>query len=239
MDKPDTAMVFAAGFGKRMLPLTNTIPKPLVKVSDKSIIDYTIDSLDKFGIKNIVVNTHHLANKVQEHLKCLKTNAKISISHEEEILETGGGLIKALHLLGNKPFFSLNSDTIIADGEASFLARMANAWNPDKMDVLMLLEPLEEAIGYDGNGDFDLTDDGRILRSDNEKRKYVFTGAMIIKPELFKNEAIRPFSIYREFIEPKYIQKDRSLDRVYGIVHDGKWLHIGTVEGIKVAEHNL
>ena len=239
MDKPDTAMLFAAGFGKRMRPLTETIPKPLVKVLDKPIIDYSVDLLEKYGVGKIVVNTHYLADQIKAHFEATKTNSEIIISHEEEILETGGGIVKALPLLGNKPFFSLNSDTIIADGEESALERLSNYWDPDKMDVLMLLHRVGDAVGYDGAGDFDLTDDGRIVQSDAHEKPYVFTGAMIIKPEIFKNEPIRPFSVYRDFIKPKYIQKDKSLKRVYGLIHDGKWYHIGTIAGVGLAENHI
>jgi len=236
---PDTALVFAAGFGKRMQPITNKIPKPLVKVNNKSLIDYALDNLSNAGIKRAVVNTHYLAEKIQGHLKKRNTPPKTSISHEDPILETGGGIVRALLKLGSKPFFTINSDIIITNGNENALKRLSDFWNPDKMDVLMLLHDKEKAVGYDGTGDFNLSKDNHIIKPDQGDCKYVFTGVMIIKPEIFKGVDEKPFSVYRDFIHLKYRHNDGSLSRVYGIEHDGKWLHIGTPEGIGEAEKAL
>jgi MurNAc alpha-1-phosphate uridylyltransferase len=234
------AMVFAAGFGKRMLPITNTIPKPMVKVAGTCLIDYTLDQLAAANVQTAVVNTHHLAQVLENHLKSRSANApKIVISHEENILETGGGIVKALPLLGSDPIFSLNSDIMLVDGATPALKRLEEFWDATKMDVLMMLHPVEAAVGYDGTGDFELTTDNRIMKPESGACSYVFTGVMIIKPEIFKDCIVEPFSVYRDFIHKKYIQSDNSLSRVYGLVHDGKWLHIGTPEGIKLAEDNL
>lgn len=238
MARIEVAMVFAAGFGKRMLPITNSIPKPMVKINGKPIIDYALDQLAEYGLKKAVVNTHHLAHILEEHLAERKA-PQIIISHEDEILETGGGMVKALPLLGDKPIFSMNSDVITLDGKIPVLKRMEEMWDPEKMDVLMLLQKTENAVGYEGNGDFSLTTDGRIAKPSAENLPYVFTGLMIIKPEIFKNQEVKPFSIYRDFIHKKYIRNDNSLSRVFGLVHDGKWLHIGTPGGIEVAQYNL
>jgi MurNAc alpha-1-phosphate uridylyltransferase len=227
---PDIAMVFAAGFGKRMLPITNTIPKPLVKVAGKTLLDYTLDNLAKAGVKTAVVNTHHLADVLEKHLKARGDNPHIIISHEPVILETGGGIVNAMPLLGDKPFLSINSDIMLVDGKTSAIKRLATNWNPEKMDALMLLQPVESAVGYDGTGDFDLSADGHII-NDTATKPYVFTGVMILKPEIFNGYKAEPFSVYRDCIA--------KLDKVFGLVHDGKWLHIGTPEGIKLAEAAL
>jgi MurNAc alpha-1-phosphate uridylyltransferase len=238
-DVPEVAMVFAAGFGKRMLPITNTIPKPLVKVAGKTLLDHALDQLASAGVKKAVVNSHHLAEILESHLQKRQDLPQIIISHEDEILETGGGIVKALPLLGNQPVFSVNSDIMVIDGKSHALKRLAAEWDAQKMDVLMLLQPTEKSVGYEGNGDFDLCADGRIRRPSQEKYPYVFTGIMIIKPEIFAGQKEEKFSLYRDFIQPKYMQKDSTLSRVYGLVHDGSWLHIGTPEGIELAERSL
>lgn len=225
-----TAMVFAAGFGKRMLPITNITPKPLVKVAGKSMIDYALDGIAAAGIKKAVVNTHHLADVMESHLKARNGKPEIVISHEDVILETGGGIVNALPLLGDEPFLSMNGDIILVDGQTSALQRLSAAWNPEQMDVLMLLHPVETAVGYDGSGDFDLSPDGHIINNAASK-PYVFTGVMIMKPQIFKGYKAEPFSVYRDCIA--------KLDKVFGLVHDGKWLHIGTPEGIGLAEAAL
>lgn len=233
---PTHAMVFAAGFGKRMLPLTNTMPKPMIPVAGRPMIDRALDHLAAAGVTTAVVNTHHLPEMMQRHVLSRQGGTKILISHEDPILETGGGIVKALPLLGHAPFFTYNGDIILLDGKQPVLQRMAEAWDASRMDVLMLLHPVEKAVGYDGKGDFDLTGDGRILKTKADHYPYVFTGVMIIKPEVFAGMKPVPFSVYREAIQPKYQQADGSLERVYGLVHDGKWLHIGTPEGIAEAE---
>jgi MurNAc alpha-1-phosphate uridylyltransferase len=236
---PEVAMVFAAGFGKRMLPITKTLPKPLVKIGGKTMLDHALDQLAAVGVKKAVVNSHHLAETLEKHLQNRAGKPEIIVSHEDVILETGGGIVKALPLLGNKPFFSINSDIMVIDGKTPALARLAASWEPEKMDVLMLLHPVEGAVGYDGQGDFDITSDGSILKQDKPTHPYVFTGVMILKPEIFVGLEEKPFSVYRDCIQPKYMQKDGSLSKVYGLVHDGAWLHIGTPEGIEEAERAL
>jgi MurNAc alpha-1-phosphate uridylyltransferase len=234
---PKVAMVFAAGFGKRMQPLTNKIPKPLVSVCGKTLIDYALDNLACSGVNKAVVNTHHLSDLLKEHLNNRGGLPKIAISHEEVILETGGGIVKALLLLGSDPIFTMNSDVILLNRKTNALQRMAKEWDSDKMDVLMLLQPVEQAIGYDGDGDFNLSPGGSLIQDSCKDKEYVFTGVMLIKPELFNNESVRPFSVYKDFIRPKYMRKDGSFARVFGIVHDGFWLHIGTCDAIIEAEN--
>ncbi len=237
----ETAMVFAAGFGKRMRPITDKIPKPMVKISGKTMIDSALDKLAAAGVKKAVVNSHYLYDVLESYLAQRKNpSPKIKISREQDvILETGGGIVKALPILGSKPFFSVNSDIVWIDAKKPALQRMLEKWNPEKMDVLMLLHPVEKAVGYEGKGDFDLLPDGRLKRNDNGKHEYVFTGVMITKPEIFQGLEEKPFSLYRDFLHAKYIQKDGSLNKMFGLVHDGQWLHIGTPEGIEVAERYI
>lgn len=235
----DTAMVFAAGFGKRMKPLTDKTPKPLIKVNNKCLLDYTLDNLAEAGIKKAVVNTHYLAAQIHNHIQNRSGFPKILLSHEEDILETGGGIVKALLKLGNKPFFTVNSDVIITNSENNFFQRLSNNWQPEKMDALMLLNKTKEAIGYDGEGDFNLSEDGHLIKPFNGKCDYVFTGVMLIKPEIFKDMEEKPFSIYKDFLHTKYHHNDGTLSRICGVVHDSKWIHVGTPEGIKEAENNL
>ncbi|MDB2414702.1 nucleotidyltransferase family protein [Rickettsiales bacterium] len=231
---PKTAMVMCAGFGKRMLPLTNTVPKPLIPVNGKPIVDYTIEQLRDFGVEKIIVNTHHLADKIKNHFS---ENADVIISDEKEILETGGGLINALPMIGSDPIFVINGDVIFNDKGRSYLDILYKSWNPSKMDVLFLLHKVSDAIGYDGAGNFNLSDDGELMQNDGyESHDYVYTGAMIINPDLLNGLKIEKLSIYRDIIRPKTICDDGVHKRVCGVVYDGQWLHIGTVDGVKEAE---
>lgn len=232
-------MVFAAGLGKRMLPLTEDMPKPLIKVAGKALIDYSLDSLAQAGIERAVVNTHYFPDMLKDHVLDREGRPEVFISYEKELLDTGGGVFKALPLLGARPFISVNSDSIILDGKKSAFKRMFEEWEKLDGDVLMLLQPVEKAVGYDGEGDFGLTEDGRLTRSKSGSAPYVFTGAMIMRPEIFADAPDGVFSIYRDFIHDKYILPDGSLSRVYGIVHDGKWLHVGTPDGVKLAEKEM
>ncbi len=236
---PDTAMVFAAGFGTRMRPITNNIPKSLVKVAGKTLLDYSLDALVEAGIKKAVVNTHYLADLISQHLAGRK-DIEIKISHESPIiLETGGGIVQALPLLGQKPFYVTNTDTFWIDKDKPALLRLAENWNPEKMDALLLLADIKGAIGYDGKGDFDLMPDGRLKRNkDGGACKFIYSGLMIIKPKIFHGCEPEPFSIFRDFLfkEEKYNNEDGSMPRIYGVVHNGTWLHVGTPDVIKLAE---
>lgn len=236
--KIDTAMVFAAGLGTRMRPITNNLPKCLVKVKGKAMLDYVLESLADAGVSRAVVNTHYLPEMVDAHLAERK-KPQILISHETPIiLETGGGIVNALPLLGDKPFYTINTDTLVVDEETPALTRLANAWNPDKMDALLLLARKDKAVGYDGKGDFNLLPDGTLARNKNGGGDYIYSGLMIVKPEVFRHCENKPFSIFRDYLfkEPKYNNEDGSMPRLCGLVHEGKWLHVGTPDAIKLAE---
>jgi MurNAc alpha-1-phosphate uridylyltransferase len=164
----------------------------------------------------------------------------VSILYEPEILETGGGIVNALELLGSEPFYTINSDVILIDKEkhTPALQRLAANWNPVVMDALLLLHPTERAIGYDGHGDFNITSEGQIAYYGTESTApYVFSGVMIVKPELFSSQEVHPFSIFRDFLFKRNLQKDHTLSRVYGLVHHGDWLHVGCAKGLEQAEY--
>jgi MurNAc alpha-1-phosphate uridylyltransferase len=226
---PKIAMVMAAGFGTRMRPLTLKIPKPLVEVSGKALIDHTLDFLAASGIEEAVVNSHYLAHLLEEHLQNRKTPPRIIISREETLLETGGGIKKSLSLLGDSPFFSLNSDVICINGKQPILHRLWDAWNDGRMDALLLLHKVSEAIGYDGKGDFFLQDDGTLRRREqHETAPYVFTGLQIISPRLFNSSPDGAFSLN--------VLYNKNLSRIGAIINDGSWLHVGDIAGLQQAE---
>ena len=226
---PEMAMVMAAGFGTRMRPLTLKLPKPLIEVHGKALIDHTLDLLAASGIKEVVVNSHYLAELLEEHLRQRKATPRIIISREETLLETGGGIKKSLSLLGDSPFFSLNSDVICIDGREPLLKRLWDAWDDSRMDALLLLHKVSEAIGYDGKGDFFLQDDGTLRRRlADETAPYVFTGLQIISPRLFDDSPDGAFSLN--------VLYNKNLPRIGAIINDGAWLHVGDIAGLKQAE---
>ena len=203
-----------------MRPLTDHVPKPLIEVAGKALIDYPLDWLLASGVDEVVVNSFYKADLLEAHL-AKRIHPAIHISREETLLETGGGLKKALPLLGEQPFFSLNSDTICMDGKTPALNHLRTAWDDASMDALLLLYPVKDAIGYAGQGDFFMADDGTLRRRQNEaSAPLVFTGVQLIHPRLFANSPEGAFSLN--------VLYNRDLSRIRGLVHDGHWLHIGT-----------
>ena len=234
MDNPKTAMIFAAGFGTRMRPITNNIPKAMVEVCGKKLIDYKIEKFVEVGVEKIVVNTHYLAPIIHEHLKKV-TNVEIIISHEKEILGTGGGLINALPHLEDGPIFISNCDTIWIDNnkKENALLRLLGLWNSKTMKIAMLLHPVDEAIGYDGDGDFNI-DNKNLISWPPPPRKYVYTGVQICDLNIIKNRQVIDFSlgeIWSELIKNKDDTKN-----IYGIIHSGQWLHVDSVANLQKAE---
>src|SRR5205085_7371807 len=197
---PPRAMVLAAGLGKRMRPLTDTVPKPLVKVAGRALIDYTLDRLADAGVETAVVNVHYFADTIEKHVKS-RTRPKIVISDERaELLDTGGGVVKALPLLGDAPFFHVNSDTIWIEGVTPNLGRLAAMFDPAAMDAVMLLAATATSIGYDGRGDFSMAPDGRLTRrGEREVVPFVYAGAAILSPGLFADAPQGAFSLNRLF----------------------------------------
>ena len=224
------AMVLCAGLGERMRPLTETMPKPLVMVDGRALIDHILDRLDEAGVAEAVINTHYLAQRMQAHL-ALWQRPHITISDELERLETGGGVRKALPLLGDDPFFVINGDAFWLNGPRSALTRLAEAWDPDAMDGLMLVHQTARALGYDGRGDFDLTQDGHLVpREEGRSSAFVFASVMIIHPSLFADTPDGPFSM--KLLYDRMV----AAERLFGLNHDGEWFHIGTPDALAAAE---
>jgi MurNAc alpha-1-phosphate uridylyltransferase len=229
--KPKHAMVLAAGLGKRMRPLTDTLPKPLVKVAGKALIDHGLDKLAAAGVKTAVVNVHYLADQIERHLARRK-KPKIVISDERGLLlDTGGGVTKALPLLGGAPFFHVNSDTLWLDGAEPNLARLAQAFDATKMDALLLLAPAKGSIGYAGSGDFSLHADGHLVaRVEGTQAPLVYAGVAILAPALFERAPEGAFSLTTLF------ERAAAKGRLHGLRLDGLWMHVGTPDAIAKAE---
>lgn len=232
---PGAAMVLAAGLGKRMRPLTATRPKPLVRIGGRALIDHSLDNLRQSGIRRVVVNVHYLAGQLEAHLKRSADSLEIIVSDERgELLETGGGVAKAMPLIGADPFFVLNSDNLWKDGPADTLRQMAHRWDPEKMDALLLLVPQARAHGYDGKGDFRMAVDGALERRLAPRlAPFVFSGVQLLKASLFDDVPAGAFSmnlIYDRLLESR---------RIFGISHQGRWFHVGTPDSVKAAEAML
>lgn len=231
----ETAMVLAAGYGKRMQPLTETIPKPLVRLAGRPLIDHVLDRLAQAGVREAVVNLHYLADALEAHLRERQEPPRVSLSDERAmVLDTGGGVKRALDRLGPKGFFIQNSDSVwIEDGESN-LARMAARWNPVEMDALLLLADAKGSLGYGGRGDFTLAGDGRLQRRATEQTApYVFAGVSIAHPRLFADSPDGAFSL-----NPLW---DHAIaqGRLFGMPLHGEWMHIGTPEALEAAEQRL
>lgn len=230
-DKVTTAMVLAAGLGKRMRPLTDVVPKPLVRLKGKPLIDHVLDRLAAGGITRAVLNVHYLPDLIEAHV-AKRTVPSIVISNERDaLLDTGGGVVRALPLLGNEPFLIHNSDSVWIDGVGSNIARLIAAFDPDRMDSLMLLANGATSLGYEGRGDFCMDSDGVLLRRDEQRESpFVFTGVSIAHPRLFENAPSGAFSLNKLW--------DRAIDkrRLYGLRLDGVWMHVGTPQSVEEAE---
>jgi N-acetyl-alpha-D-muramate 1-phosphate uridylyltransferase len=230
-EMPRRAMVLAAGLGKRMRPLTDTKPKPLVRVGGKALIDHVFDRLAAAGIDAAVVNVHHFADQIERHLAGREI-PKVLISDERGmLLDTGGGVVKALPLLGAAPFFHVNADTIWLDGVKPNLVRLAEAFDPARMDALLLLAATSSSVAYAGRGDFLMAPDGRLSRRrERDVAPFVYAGVAIFSPALFTDAPPGAFSLNLLF--------DRAIDagRLFGLRLEGLWMHVGTPEAIADAE---
>ena len=226
-------MILAAGFGARMRPITDSVPKPLVRVLGRSLIDRTIDRLQEGGVEKFVVNTHHLSEQIHTHLQ-KRDDVDIIFSFENEILETGGGITNAIENFYNEPFFTCNGDTLWLNGSQNAATRMVKHWDSNKMDALLMLHSTVNAYGYGGLGDFNIDPLGVLSRRpESEVSPYLFTGVQILHPKLFRRVPKGSFSLNLLY--------DRAIEtgRLYGIVHDGEWFHIGTPEALDEAEDYL
>jgi MurNAc alpha-1-phosphate uridylyltransferase len=233
---PGAAMVLAAGLGKRMRPLTATRPKPLVEVAGRTLLDRALDRVQAAGISAAVVNAHYFADQIDAAVaaRCKENPGKLAIQVSDEraqLLETGGGVVKALPLIDSDPFFIVNADNMWIDGSADTLRLLAQRWDPAVMDALLLLVPLARANGYEGRGDFHL-DPGGIVEPRGEVRvaPFVYSGIQLISKHLFDGERPEPFSVWRQW------RKALENRRLYGAVHQGLWFHVGTPASVGETE---
>lgn len=228
-----TAMVLAAGRGERMRPLTETTPKPLLAVHGMPMIDRVLCRLADAGVDKAVVNLHHLADRLRAHLDEWEAPA-LAFSEESELLDTGGGVKRALPELGPDPFFVCNGDVVWLDGYRPALERLADAWDPARMDALLLLQPSPIAVGYEGLGDFVMDPAGRLRRRrEREVAPFTFAGVQILKPEIFADTPDGAFSLNLIY--------DRAIEagRLFGLRHDGAWYHVSRPADLERAEAEL
>lgn len=230
----DTAMILAAGLGKRMRPLTATQPKPLVRVAGKSLIDHALDKLGNAGVTRAVVNAHYMADALEGHLKVRKTAPAVTMSDErEQLLETGGGMVRAADLLPD-PFFCLNSDNIWLDGPQDVFAELSQAWDAERMDALLLMVPHTRALNYRGEGDFHLDPEGRVSRRrPGRVAPFIYTGIQLVTKRLLRDAPDGAFST--NLLWSRAIEEGR----LYGISHQGLWFEVGEPSAIRPTEEWL
>mgnify|MGYP001149228777 FL=1 len=227
---PSKAMVLAAGLGTRMRPLTEKTPKPLIEVGGKKLLDWGLDSLERAGVAEAIVNIHHLPDRMRAHL-AKRTAPHIVISDEtERLLESGGGIVKALPLLGPGPFLVLNADTFWVEDGAPNLSGLALAWDDARMDILLMLAEMDKATGHSGRSDFLLGADGRLVRSGGDPAGLIYAGAAIVHPRIFAGAKAEPHSLNR------YFDLTAAEGRLFGWRMRGRWITVGTPEAIPAAE---
>jgi MurNAc alpha-1-phosphate uridylyltransferase len=232
--KPQKAMVLAAGLGLRMRPLTETKPKPLVSVAGRPLLDHVLDRLADAGVSQAVVNVHYLPDQIIAHTATRERPRVIISDERHEVLGTGGGVVRALPLLGPEPFFHVNSDTMWIEGVRSNLARLADAFDPERMDILLLMAPTASSIGYSGQGDYAMLADGSLRkRREHQVVPFVYAGAAIISPAIFDGAPRGEFSLTKMF------DKANEQDRLFGLRLDGVWMHVGTPDAVTAAEEAL
>ncbi|RIY01072.1 nucleotidyltransferase family protein [Aureimonas flava] len=224
-------MILAAGLGKRMRPITSTIPKPLVEIRGKALIDYGLDALARNGVERVVVNVHYMADLMRAHLRKRRDMEVVVSDESDRLLESGGGIVRALPVLGDDPFYLVNSDTFWIDGYRDNLDLLADLWNPEAADMSLLIAEMRQATGYEGRGDFTMDREGRLQRvAERDMSPFIYAGAGILKPEIFRDLPEETFSLNRVF--------DRSIEaeRLFGVRLDGLWITVGTPRAIAEAE---
>ena len=233
MHEPKTAMVLAAGLATRLRPLSLNRPKALMEVAGKTLLDHALDRLAEAGVVRAVVNTHHLADQIETHLAGRKRPA-IQISHEETILDTGGGIAHALPLLGPDPFYAINAKIVWRGGQEEALKRLAAIWDSERMDALLLLQPTVTAVGYEGPGDLNMDEFGSLrFRGAQEIAPFVYASIQIVHPRLFKDAPQGAFPL-----RPLW-ERAAAAGRLFGLRHDGEWYHVSTPAGLAAAEERL
>src|SRR5437868_4091540 len=229
--KPSKAMVLAAGLGVRMRPLTDRIPKPLVRVAGRALLDHVLDKLGDTGASEAVVHGHHRPDQIIDHVAA-RTRPRVIISDErDQVLGTGGGVVKALPSLGKAPCFHVNADTLWIDGVQPNLARLAQVFEPASMDILLLMAPTASSIGYGGRGDYAMLPDGALRkRREHQVVPFVYAGAAIMSPSLFAHAPSGEFSLTKMF------DRANEQERLFGLRLDGMWMHVGTPDAVGAAE---
>ena len=229
--QPTKAMVLAAGLGVRMRPLTDRMPKPLVRVAGQPLLDHVLDKLGDAGVGEAVVNVHYLPDQIIDHVASRKRPRVIISDERDQVLGTGGGIVKALPLLGHAPFFLVNADTMWIDGVRPNLARLAETFDTASMDILMLMAPTASSIGYGGRGDYAMLQDGALRkRKEHQVVPFVYAGAAIMSPSLFANAPAGEFSLTKMF------DRANEQERLFGLRLEGVWMHVGTPDAVQAAE---
>jgi len=230
---PETAMVMAAGLGKRMRPLTATRPKPLIQVAGKALLDHVFDRLRAAGIKRAVVNVHYLADALEAHLKAQVQDIDVLVSDERDrLLETGGGLVKAREMIGDQPFLCVNADNLWIDGPSDTIKLLASRWDDATMDALLLVVPYARAHNHPGRGDFHLDAQGKITgrRKPGRVAPFVYTGVQILSPRVIRDWPEGPFSTM------VFWERAIEAGRAYAFVHQGLWFDVGSPPAIAKTE---
>ena len=231
---PHTAMVLAAGYGKRMRPLSATTPKPLIEIAGRALIDHCLDGLSSAGVECAVINVHYLADLIEAHLENRKQPEIVFSDERDELLDTGGGIVKALPSLGEGPFVLRNSDSFWLEGVRPNLRWLFEGWDEARMDGLLLLASTVRSAGYSGPGDFVAGPDGKLVRRrERTIAPFVYAGAAILHPRLFQDPPDGAFSLNDLF--------DRAIeaDRLFGVQLDGVWINVETPEAIGKAERAI
>jgi N-acetyl-alpha-D-muramate 1-phosphate uridylyltransferase len=232
MMPPRSAMVLAAGLGTRLRPVTDTLPKPLVELNGRTLLDHALDRLADAGVEHVVVNTHYMAAQIAAQL-ARRQAPDIEISAEDELLETGGGVANALSSLG-ETFFVVNADVFWLDGKEPALLRLAHAFDPQRLDAVLLLQRTVNAVGYDGEGDYSLDPAGTPRRRrEREIAPFLFAGIQLLHRRLFDGWTERVFSLVRLF------DRAEQAGRLHAVAHDGEWYHIGTPAGLAATRERL
>lgn len=229
-ERPLTAMVLAAGLGKRMRPITDTIPKPLVAIAGRTLLDWGLDSLEQVGVEKAVVNVHYLPDQIVHHVGERKKPRIVISDESERLLDSAGGIVKALPELGNKPFYILNADTFWLDAGKPNLERLALAWDGAAMDILLMLAELPSTTGHSGGTDFLIAPDGRLSRAKGDPGGLIYAGAAIADPHIFAGASAEPHSLNA------YFDRAIAAGRLFGMVMRGHWVTVGTPDAIAPAE---
>ena len=227
---PRCAMVLAAGLGKRMRPLTDHTPKPLIEIAGKSLLDWGLDALGNAGVETAVVNTHYLGDQIVRHVTTRQRPA-ITISDESDaLLDSAGGIVRALPILGHDPFLILNADTFWIDGPEPELHRLGLAWNDARMDILVMLAHPDHATGHSGSTDFLIDGEHRLSRARGSAEGFIYAGVAILHPRIFEGAVAEPHSLNL------YFDRAISAGRLFGLPMNGHWITVGTPDAVAPAE---